>query len=109
MDTPILVALLAFSLLASWPRGAFYPGWYAQPILALLASCCLGIVPGLTMALVGVAAMAGNEALVRCLGERGARADEARATPASSTPRKSSPTCWTAMPTTSRCCFPPPR
>lgn len=54
----LFVALLSFSLLASWPRGAFYPGWYAQPILALLASCCLGIVPGLTMALVGVAAMA---------------------------------------------------
>lgn len=53
----LFAALLCVSLLASWPRGAFYPGWYAQPILAMLASCCLGIVPGLSLSLVAAIAM----------------------------------------------------
>ena len=53
----LFAALLCVSVLASWLRGAFYPGWYAQPILAMLASCCLGIVPGLSLALVAAIAM----------------------------------------------------
>jgi signal transduction histidine kinase len=50
-------ALFCLSTLASWPRGAFHPAWYVQPILALAATCCLGVVPGLLLALVAVVAM----------------------------------------------------
>lgn len=50
-------ALFLLSLLATWPRGAFSPAWYLQPLLALLAACCLGVVPGLSMTLVAVVVM----------------------------------------------------
>ncbi|MGE3173378.1 MAG: sensor histidine kinase [Planctomycetota bacterium] len=49
--------LLAFSALASWPHGALHPAWYVQPILALLATCCLGVVPGLVLTLLAVACL----------------------------------------------------
>ena len=47
----LFVALFTFSALASWPRGAFNVAWYVQPMLALLATTCLGIVPGLLLTL----------------------------------------------------------
>jgi signal transduction histidine kinase len=56
----LFAALLAFSILASWPRGAFYPGWYVQPFLCLTASACLGIVPGLSLSLVSAFSLAAS-------------------------------------------------
>ena len=56
----LFAALFCLSTLASWPRGCFYPGWYAQPFLCLLASACLGIVPGLSLALVAACALAAS-------------------------------------------------
>jgi signal transduction histidine kinase len=50
----LFLALYLFSVLASWLRGALSPSWYVQPFLALLATCCLGVVPGLTLTLVAV-------------------------------------------------------
>lgn len=50
----LFAGLFVLSLLATWPRGAFSPSWYLQPVLALLATCCLGVVPGLTLTLVAV-------------------------------------------------------
>src|SRR5262245_31497283 len=47
-------ALFCVSALASWPRGAFNAAWYVEPILALLATCCLGVVPGLVLTLFAV-------------------------------------------------------
>ena len=54
----LFAALFCLSTLASWSRGCFHPGWYAQPFLCLLASACLGIVPGLSLALVAACALA---------------------------------------------------
>jgi len=54
----LFAALFCLSTLASWPRGCFYPGWYAQPFLCLIASACLGIVPGLSLALIAACALA---------------------------------------------------
>lgn len=57
--TTMFVALFALSILANWPRGAFSPAWYLHPLLSLLATMCLGVVPGLCLTLVAVAAMLG--------------------------------------------------
>lgn len=53
----LFIALFTLTVLANWPRGAFSPAWYLHPVLSLLATTCLGVVPGLTMTLVAVAAM----------------------------------------------------
>lgn len=50
----LFLALFVLSSLASWPRGAFHVAWYVQPILALLATTCLGVVPGLLLTLFAV-------------------------------------------------------
>lgn len=47
--TLLFLALFILTILANWPRGAFSPAWYVHPILALLATTCLGVVVGLTM------------------------------------------------------------
>lgn len=49
--------LAAWSALASCTKGAFYVGWNAQPFFALAASACLGIVPGLSLGLLGSVVM----------------------------------------------------
>lgn len=53
----LFAALFLLSILATWDRGAFCPAWYLQPFLALLATCSLGVVPGLSMTLVAVVAL----------------------------------------------------
>lgn len=51
-------ALMLGTTLASWHLGAFGGGWHVLPFLALLASMCLGVVPGLTLAICAVGALA---------------------------------------------------
>ena len=53
----LFVGLFALSILANLPRGGFNPAWYLQPVLALLATVCLGVIPGLVLTLVAVTAM----------------------------------------------------
>ena len=53
----LFVALFTLTILANWPRGAFSPAWYLQPILALLATTCLGDIAGLTMTMLAVTAL----------------------------------------------------
>lgn len=55
--TWLFVALFAFSILANLPRGGFSPAWYLHPVLALLATICLGVIPGLSLTLVAVTAL----------------------------------------------------
>jgi signal transduction histidine kinase len=50
-------AVCAVAVLATWPRGVFCTTWYLQPMLALIACCCLGPVPGLLLTLVGIASL----------------------------------------------------
>lgn len=53
----LFVALFLFTTLANWKRGAFSPAWYLEPILSLLATMCLGVVPGLLLTLVSTSAL----------------------------------------------------
>ncbi len=55
--TWLFVALFVFSILANLPRGGFSPAWYLHPVLSLLATICLGVIPGLTMTLTAVTAL----------------------------------------------------
>jgi signal transduction histidine kinase len=55
--TWLFVALFGFSILANLPRGAFSAAWYLHPVLCLLATVCLGVIPGLTMTLAAVTSM----------------------------------------------------
>lgn len=55
--TLLFVALFVLSILANWPRGAFSVAWYLHAVLSLLATVCLGVIPGLTLTLVAVTAM----------------------------------------------------
>jgi signal transduction histidine kinase len=55
--TLLLTGLFALTILVNWPRGALSPSWYVHPVLALVATMSLGVIPGLTMTLVAVAAM----------------------------------------------------
>jgi len=55
--TTLFVALFALSILANWPRGTFSPAWYLHPFLSLLATMCLGVIPGLTLTLLAVTAL----------------------------------------------------
>ncbi len=50
----LFVALFVGATLASWHSDAFGAGWYSQPILSLVAAACLGVVPGLTLAILAV-------------------------------------------------------
>lgn len=50
----LFVALFTLSAMANWPRGAFCPAWYLHPVLSLLATICLGVIPGLSLTLVAV-------------------------------------------------------
>jgi signal transduction histidine kinase len=53
----LFIALFTLTILANWPRGAFSPAWYLQPVLALLATTCLGVIAGLTMTMLAVTAL----------------------------------------------------
>jgi signal transduction histidine kinase len=55
--TWLFVALFALSILANLPRGGFSPAWYLHPVLSLLATVCLGVIPGLSLTLVAVTAL----------------------------------------------------
>lgn len=55
--TLLFIALFTLTILANWPRGAFSPAWYFHPVLALLATTCLGVIAGLTMSMMAVAAL----------------------------------------------------
>lgn len=55
--TVLFLALFTLSILANWPRGVFSPAWYMHPFLSLLATVCLGVIPGLTLTLAAVVAM----------------------------------------------------
>ena len=57
--TLLFVALFTLSILANWPRGAFSPAWYLHPFLSLLATICLGVIPGLTLTLIAVVVLLG--------------------------------------------------
>jgi signal transduction histidine kinase len=52
--TLMFVGLFVLSGLANWPRGSFSPAWYLHPFLSLLATICLGVLPGLSLTLVAV-------------------------------------------------------
>ena len=53
----LFVAMFTLTILANWPRGVLSAAWYLHPVLALLATTCLGVIAGLTMTLVAVTAM----------------------------------------------------
>ena len=53
----LFVALFTLSILANLPRGGFSPAWYLHPVLTLLATICLGVIPGLSLTLVAVTAL----------------------------------------------------
>jgi signal transduction histidine kinase len=55
--TLLFVALFTLTILANWPRGAFSPAWYVHPVLALLATTCLGVIVGLTMTMLAVTSL----------------------------------------------------
>lgn len=55
--TILFVALFTLSILANWPRGAFSPAWYLHPFLSLLATICIGVVPGLSLTLAAVSVL----------------------------------------------------
>jgi len=55
--TLLLSALFLLAILATWPRGVFSPLWYAHPVLSLVATTSLGVIPGLSMSLGAVAAL----------------------------------------------------
>lgn len=55
--TWLFVALFALTIVANWPRGTFSPAWYVHPVLSLLATTCLGVIPGLSMTMVAVTAL----------------------------------------------------
>jgi signal transduction histidine kinase len=55
--TTLFVALFVLTILANWPRGSFSPAWYLHPVLALVATISLGVVPGLGLTLAAVLAL----------------------------------------------------
>ncbi|MGC6486268.1 MAG: sensor histidine kinase [Planctomycetota bacterium] len=55
--TLLLAALFVLVILATWPRGVFSPLWYLHPVLSLLATTCLGVIPGLSMTLGAVTSL----------------------------------------------------
>lgn len=61
--TFMFMALFALTILANWPRGVFSPAWYLHPVLSLIATISLGVLPGLTLTLVAVASLLAATAL----------------------------------------------
>ena len=55
--TALFLAMFTLVILANWPRGVFTPTWYLHPVLSLLATMCLGVIPGLSLTLVAVASL----------------------------------------------------
>ena len=55
--TLLFVAMFTLMVLANWPRGVFNLAWYLHPVLSLLATMCLGVIPGLSLTLAAVAAL----------------------------------------------------
>lgn len=55
--TLLFIGLFAFTILANWPRGTFSPAWYLHPVLALLATTCLGVIGGLLLTLAAVSTL----------------------------------------------------
>jgi signal transduction histidine kinase len=55
--TMLFIALFLLTILANWPRGSFSPAWYLHPVLALIATMSLGVVPGLGLTLLAVLAL----------------------------------------------------
>ena len=53
----MFMALFALTILANWPRGVFSPAWYLHPVLALIATISLGVLPGLTLTLVATTSL----------------------------------------------------
>ncbi|MFK7739399.1 MAG: sensor histidine kinase [Planctomycetota bacterium] len=49
--TVLFFAMFTFTVLSNWPRGALSPAYYLHPLLALLATTCLGVIAGLLMTL----------------------------------------------------------
>lgn|GEM_PF-3080653 len=55
--TWLFVAMFTLMILANWPRGVFSAAWYLHPVLSLLATTCLGVLPGLLLALLAAASL----------------------------------------------------
>lgn len=55
--TLMFTALFALTILANWPRGVFSPAWYLHPVLALIATMSLGVLPGLSLTLVAAVSL----------------------------------------------------
>lgn len=55
--TWLFMALFTLSILANLPRGSQSASWYLHPVLSMLATICLGVIPGLTLTLVAVTAL----------------------------------------------------
>ena len=53
----LFISIYLISVLVTWGRGVFCTTWYLQPVLALVATCCLGGIAGLTLTLFGVVAL----------------------------------------------------
>ena len=53
----LFAGLYILSLLGAVARGGLTPGWYFQPLLAIIVTSTLGSVPGLLMTMVGAAAI----------------------------------------------------
>lgn len=73
--TWLFTALFTLTILANWPRGAFGVSWYLHPVLALLATIGLGVIPGLllttasVMALLAAAAFGPSTELATLIGD----------------------------------------
>ncbi len=52
--TLLFTALFVLTILANWPRGAFSPAWYLHPVLSLVATTSLGVIPGLSLTTLAV-------------------------------------------------------
>lgn len=55
--TLLFAALFVLTILANWPRGAFSPAWYLHPVLSLLATTSLGVIPGLSLTMLAVVSL----------------------------------------------------
>ena len=55
--TLLFLAMFTLVILANWPRGVFTPTWYLHPVLSLLATMSLGVIPGLSLTMVAVASL----------------------------------------------------
>lgn len=55
--TLVIVALFALTMLANWPREPLSPAWYLYPVLSLVATTSLGVIPGLSLTLAAVSSL----------------------------------------------------